>query len=84
MPHPVPTLGLDRYSFDSGFLVLRFVRDLAATICGVFLFIYGGITVRDATLLAVFFGAGLTLLGLGVGAFRADDKRRDDDEAAKQ
>lgn len=79
MPHPVPTLGLDRYSFDSGFLVLRFLRDLASTICAIFLFVYGGLVVREATLLAVFFGAGLTLLGLPA-AFRFDDRRKDEEK----
>jgi len=53
---------------------LRGLRDLTATLCGGFLFIYGGLTVRDATVLAVMFGAAGTLLGLP-GAWWLDRQR---------
>lgn len=42
----------------------RIVRDFAITGVGVFCFVYGGITVRDPTLLALFFGAGGALFGV--------------------
>ena len=53
----------------------RGLRELTATLCGAFLLVYGGIEIRDPTLLALVLGAGLTALGLP-GTWWLDARKR--------
>ena len=55
----------------------RIIRDFATIGLGVFLFVFGTLKVNDPTLLALMYGAGLTLLGLPA-ALRLDERRRED------
>lgn len=56
---------------------IRALRDICATVCGVFLIVYGAMTVREPTLAAVFFGAGTAFL-LGPPAIRLDKRREEE------
>lgn len=53
----------------------RIIRDSAMTALAAFLFVFGGLEVRDPAILTIMFGAGAALLGLPP-AWRISDQRK--------